>query len=569
MSLVYRAMWQDDRKDLCDVAFAEFKDWVESKYSEQLSIPTSGRTDALVDRNGKCISLDVSVERASNGNEGTLDTLRAVLTEDDEDEVRRQTTLRVWRQARESIDRASDGWIWIDNSVVGEAIDLKTYSPAAPKLTRNLLEKSPNARIDGFPIMPKAQYYQGSAKGEELAHIVSEFDRKLPIVVFAADNTRFEAFGGQGYTFDSIVERASAHVAGIAHIAVVDKAAATAFNLALGDSHGVWDGAFRVYVKGVDPATENDAWRHRYVTADRYMGYRSSAANILGRMLSSMSAVRRPPPSFSRAKALLDESRGDGKNVAELYEILSEDYEKAREEVISLRREVDELREQDMGRIIQMEDLLDEQDRVRSLAEGIQRRLDHAIHTLIHDGVGDAFMEDDTTGEFIPRKVTSAAEAVHQAHLYLSDHLTIHPRALRDAQDMDADNAGSTWAHSAWNAFRALHAYASSLSSGKKKYDFEYWCQSSNHPLTWPTNRLSMHESNKLKSDQSLWKHRYLPVSVEFDPSGCRYMEAHIKIVSTGGPMIPRIYFDVDYGKCKVHIGYFGPHKHMPNTRTN
>ncbi|MGO4202763.1 hypothetical protein AB4Z09_13625 [Rhodococcus sp. TAF43] len=37
---------------------------------------------------------------------------------------------------------------------------------------------------------------------------------------------------------------------------------------------------------------------------------------------------------------------------------------------------------------------------------------------------------------------------------------------------------------------------------------------------------------------------------------------------SSPGNLAPRIYFYVDNIATKVHFWFFGPHKHMPNTKT-
>jgi hypothetical protein len=48
-------------------------------------------------------------------------------------------------------------------------------------------------------------------------------------------------------------------------------------------------------------------------------------------------------------------------------------------------------------------------------------------------------------------------------------------------------------------------------------------------------------------------------------------MEAHCKISEGGGQQIPRLYFhdDTKGATGKVHIGFFGPHKYVPNASTN
>ena len=80
-----------------------------------------------------------------------------------------------------------------------------------------------------------------------------------------------------------------------------------------------------------------------------------------------------------------------------------------------------------------------------------------------------------------------------------------------------------------------------------------------------------MVESESVRQDDKLRKARELPVDPEVHRSGRIFMEAHLKVSGGGGPLAPRIYFYDDTGgkTGKVHIGFFGPHDHMPNKSTN
>jgi hypothetical protein len=48
-------------------------------------------------------------------------------------------------------------------------------------------------------------------------------------------------------------------------------------------------------------------------------------------------------------------------------------------------------------------------------------------------------------------------------------------------------------------------------------------------------------------------------------------MVAHLKVAEGGGAQIPRIYFldDTKGVTGKVHIGFFGPHRFVPNAGAN
>jgi hypothetical protein len=60
-------------------------------------------------------------------------------------------------------------------------------------------------------------------------------------------------------------------------------------------------------------------------------------------------------------------------------------------------------------------------------------------------------------------------------------------------------------------------------------------------------------------------------VATALDRSGSMIMTAHLKIAEGGGMLAPRIYFHDDTkGPTKrVHVGYFGPHRNVPNISAN
>jgi len=53
--------------------------------------------------------------------------------------------------------------------------------------------------------------------------------------------------------------------------------------------------------------------------------------------------------------------------------------------------------------------------------------------------------------------------------------------------------------------------------------------------------------------------------------SAVAIMVAHLKVAEGGGAQIPRIYFldDTKGVTGKVHIGFFGPHRFVPNAGAN
>lgn len=76
-----------------------------------------------------------------------------------------------------------------------------------------------------------------------------------------------------------------------------------------------------------------------------------------------------------------------------------------------------------------------------------------------------------------------------------------------------------------------------------------------------------MSESETLMNNPKFAAKRIFPVDTAVDESGRVEMQAHIKIAEGGGSLAPRIYFMPSREHGKVYIGYFGPHKNVPNSQ--
>lgn len=72
---------------------------------------------------------------------------------------------------------------------------------------------------------------------------------------------------------------------------------------------------------------------------------------------------------------------------------------------------------------------------------------------------------------------------------------------------------------------------------------------------------------NTVASNTRLRAKRIFPVDRALCRSQKMFPQAHIKIAEGGGALAPRIYFHIAAGAGKVHIGYYGPHRNLPNTR--
>lgn len=213
MSLLYRAIWQNDSQDLCSLAFRKLRAWVDEKSSGAIQVPPAGTAKATIIRLDAVVDLELSIEQTAAESQGCGGILRAKFIETREDRTRWDTTLRVW--PAEAPDQS--GWIWVDVEAVGDGIE--RLSPAAPRLARDLLALGNRPRRGNTNLTPSVTWSQGAVAGESLAEELTLLDRDVPIAVFADQHGVAHPLVGS-FTLDDIARRASSRVAGIARIAV-------------------------------------------------------------------------------------------------------------------------------------------------------------------------------------------------------------------------------------------------------------------------------------------------------------------------------------------------------------
>jgi len=566
VTLVYRALWQDDEGQLIDTVRNQFLAWTRDKYPALQINATDGRT--LYETNTD--SIEIVIERGTGQFEpgNTMDVLRTSLIETrNQGGSRWETKIRCWKSAPDVEPMSGAGWVWVDTTAVGEDIDPRTLSPAAPKIVRSLLPASRSAHINGIPIDTQTLRYNGAAEGEALAELITSMDRKLPIAVFADTPEFYRHLPATApYTLDDIVGRVSNRIAGIGRVAVIDSKAAAALTDALGEPHGLWGGAFRIYMRDVDPAVSNDAGRHRYVLASRYTQQRDAAAQIIARALAPVSAVQRPPASFDRAKEILDHAVA-GDDFEALYHLAIEESEARKQDIIELREQVKLLSEQIDGQAIDAEIATETLNELRADNDFQSRHVDYLRQQLASFDRGDGFIGTAAAySAAIPTEAASASEAVAFARQFLYDRLTIHDDAVdpADLAKLDSANASAAIAANAWHGFRALHGYAEAMARPGNTDSFWTWCQNSDHPWKWRATKtsLAMRESESVSNRPEI---RTFPVAPEVDPSGKIYMDKHLKF-DTNGEHAPRIYFHLHAETAHIHVGYFGPHTKLKNS---
>ncbi|GAA4737293.1 hypothetical protein GCM10023328_17370 [Modestobacter marinus] len=568
MTVLYRAMWTDARHDAQSGAIASFIAWCREKTGGLMDLSLGGSSQrSTAPRSTDVHSPDDvqyegTMERAGDDTAGFA---RAELVEAHPDGARWQTTLRTWRA-----DHGSEqSWVWVDVDAVGPA-GITDVTIAAPRLVRDLLIDGVNPRSGPVELAPFPVYFSGESGGERLAETLTDLDRQIPTVVFAdAPAVTDDLLSGRRFTFADVVQTTASALAGAVQVYVIDADASVAFCEAVGRDHGIADGACRVYQPVLDPAVQTP-WRHPVVLPTRYLNARGTAAKAVVRSLGPALASRRPPASFVVAKALLDEQRRTGRGDAEWVAALEADNALLHQEMQEAKQSLNDLEDGYLGAVADLESEAQRNAGLVTQLDVALRENEWLKEEVAAAGDDGSRMYREVAYRALPEIAGSCSEAVTLARQHLSDRLLVPEDACRDLEDLDAAVEGVPWGQKAWDGFLALHAYAEHLATAEQTVDFWNWCKTSRHPRAWPASikKLAMTESETVRQTPKLADQRLLPVDTRVSSEGRMHMWAHLKIATGGGMLIPRIYFYVDRDSALVHVGFFGPHKYMSNTKT-
>src|SRR3954454_4719462 len=180
MSVLYRAMWNDDRDDLVAAALACFQDWVNHKSDGALEMPHTGRVEGTTLVRSRAAGgawrtvanpAEVTVYRADQpGSDRVRETARASLVETRDDGSRWSTTLRVWSCAHPEDPDLGEGagWLWVDVEAVSSE-SLTGTVIAAPALVRTLVDSGRDPRRRCVPVRGTVTRYEGRPGAEALA----------------------------------------------------------------------------------------------------------------------------------------------------------------------------------------------------------------------------------------------------------------------------------------------------------------------------------------------------------------------------------------------------------------
>lgn len=520
MALLYRAVWCDSVGGSTELASATFREWVQHKrerWGLKIEPPDGdGRSEG---EGPDCLASWIEATPGSGG------AKRLRLVEQGENETY-TTTLTV----TDSQDPTS--WWWLD--LERDADDpFQSHATIAPHLATLLLtrsrEQGGDARLGEIRLTPKPVGLEPVA----LKAIIERSDRKVPIVVFSHDPTAPPAVTSERAKQAAIV------MAGTALVVVLADAHVDQFKDLIGDDMAVWGGAVRIYLPASDSVGLSPR-RHRYFERWRLSGKPRDAALRIAAEVASAVASRRPPAPL----AGLDWGQASND-----------------EWIAAL--------EADNQKLVGIEQIAAERaEEIRQITDEL-RLLRRSFQSVLSGRQGDNGASAYEPWLAISDELPTMSEVIDAAVAELQ-FVEIHPDAPRELEELDTHALGREWAEKTRLALLSLDGYAQNRGEPGNYSRFDWWCNANSNamPFIWPSTRFAETETGETKT--RFGSTRDFPVSTELDESGIKRMYVHLKI-SNEWPLAPRLYFcDDSRGVTgKVHVGFIGPHRLVPNTQTS
>lgn len=557
MAVYYRAIWADSQTGLIDKAYDHFCSWVREKSDGALS---ATGTDEQAD-DGQ-FTFRLQDEMSEDPTAPITRVVSGTLIEKRDGVSRWTTTLRMWQGPLvQEETQGADTWFWVDVDAVSHD-SLDSVVIGAPRFVRSVIDDGTDANRRGIPLTTTPRHFEGEAGAEKLAELLTNMDRDVPVVVFSPPPEWFDARGlpasrTVAAMYREATIRAVRMMAGLALVCTVDVSDGSTLAAAIGESYSVRDGAFRIYLPGLDPALSEE-WRHRYTVLSRYIKNVHAAGKLIGRAVLLKAGARRAPDSNEVAARLLEASTtAKPRDVEELLDLAIDENKELNDRIVAFDQQY-------LALLDEQQSAVADNNRLRHELNDARKKL-----ALVEPKLWETHPDEMArTVDGLPADVDLPSEAVEMARQHLGDYLDFPEAASVDLQDIDTRVEARAWGSSSWRAFRALHAYAKDLAESQNVGTFWTWCKDSKHPLAWPATpkKLAMAESETIRGKPKLRAKRVFVVDERVDPSGRVFMEAHIKIAEGGGQLAPRIYFLTSPVTKKVHIGYFGPHRNVPNT---
>lgn len=309
MTLLFRAVWNDDTPDLFAMACDTFEAWLARKKIE-IELPNDGTTTDLSELG----PVETTTRRASADG---VSALRVELHEERSGSGERWSTILTALKGPDE-----EQFLWVDLERVADDFSQRPNAPA-PNLVRMLIQSGVDPRVDHVRLTTKPT----ALPPEALAGLVRNTDRSLPIIVFSHD----PAFAPDATI--TRAERTQHHLMGAAQVHLLGPEASGEFRACIGDELAVWHGSARLYLPNRD-ASGLRPDRHRYILPGRMGLDWSQPARMFSGMLAGVVSARRAPHTYEAVRRGLRE--GAAQSTAELLTI-------AEREIDRLRKERDDL----------------------------------------------------------------------------------------------------------------------------------------------------------------------------------------------------------------------------------
>lgn len=591
LDVVYRAMWEDGRAGLHELAAGTFRGWAQSQHP-QLDVSSAGAggngaADAPVAVAAAERRLDLTRETSTDGGVTT-------------------TTLELIRQAATGmtvvtarvLSDAGSAWLWVDVEVPAATAPtthdgaqrddrsmpapLTAFAPehgpsqlavlrstGVEALVHELLDAGIRGggkpHVGPEPLSVDPVQVRDAAHTEAIRNAIVSPQRPVPYLVIAWDPINPDTAMGD---MTRRAHSAASQLAGLARVFVMPLALLTRFQRLVGGELDLQPGEARLYLTG-----SQDPHRHRTLSAELVRSDAHQTGRWASQLLRLALAEREPPPLYGQARARLGSQRQApmleaGPTPAERIAALESERDDLWEALFETREQRATARQQRDEISQQVLDMQEELQLAQLRADDLQRQLidaqDQMVEWLLQAGQSAAAPDADASKRKY-QQVTSIRQALQLARANLSK-IEIPPEAEHRIADLDSAIESQSWALSVFDGLLALEAYAN---TGASFQDFRDWCRRSNHQRVWFANakKLAMNESEEVMRRPELRKYRLLPVSVGVAPAGRIEMQAHLKL--SNASFAPRLYFhDGTRGRNatgKVHVGYIGPH--MPTKR--
>ncbi|MCX4094547.1 hypothetical protein [Nocardia sp. alder85J] len=262
MPHLFTASWIDDSENVCALADEVFDAWVEVKSDAAYGFLQSSRH--------------------TSESPGRL-SFRACLTETLPDGTRETTEVAAIR-SRDRSDDPPSGWLTVDVHRSGE--DRHDYL-SSPWLVQQLIARGVRPRFADDPLSVSPTVVRGQDGGEALAAQVTDFERRIPVVVLSSEPELFARLRRERSNLADIAAETARSCAGLARVVLIEEAARVQFNDAVGSGLAVDAGGLRVFRPDTDPAVDADARRHPHRRAEAWYPHPATAPGFVGRLLAS------------------------------------------------------------------------------------------------------------------------------------------------------------------------------------------------------------------------------------------------------------------------------------------